>query len=151
MEASEHNPNGGVRFIVEDQDAKKRRYEVPRYQPGVDRPILALYMDSGSDNYAALAFAVHHMGLRLVPFCVIWHSWPKLWLLAWKQAGQWERVQEMLSVLNLHHGPWRSCAFWRAIQGPCGAASYLVAPGTVEVGRTGIVHFACVMSCSTKK
>lgn len=108
--------DGAVRFCIEDKESNARRYEVPDFAGDGTRPCLVLYSDCGSDNVASMSFALGSLRLRCVVSWDCWHSWHNAWINALKQAGQWGRVQEMLHVLSLHHGPWNSEAFWRTVQ-----------------------------------
>ena len=116
----EHLPHAR-KSIVKDKVSGKKRFELVEFQKC--RPTISLSIDQGSKFWAATWFMSHYLHLRMATVFDPHHRcWNDI-MDALGSCGLKHLVFEYMIVLNLAHGPWKSCEFWRQLQE--GMDSYL--------------------------
>lgn len=88
----------------------------------------------GTDNMAAVFFAMHQLRLPIVVFWDLVHQGVNEVLLALQRSGLWPVVLELLLVFKLPYGPYAGQKFWRDLQSAARAMR------SMELGASS--HFA---------
>lgn len=99
-----------VRLAIKDTTTGSKRWEVEK--SAIDRPLLVMTIDQGSQMFAGQFFLQHKVAVRLVVFPDPHHRTWNDALLGVAGAGLRYLLYEMLVCLNMPFGPWGSCVWW---------------------------------------